>query len=134
VTEAVTLRDLPATVVDLLGLTAGAPFPGRSLASRWTDSATTDTVLSMLQGGYERQARYPIGRGKAMYALTTNGHQYIRNADQSEELYDLARDPDQAVNLARAAREALLLTALREALDRRLAEVPAFSSGASAPR
>ena len=31
----VSLRDLPATVVDLLGLSAGSPFPGRSLAAYW---------------------------------------------------------------------------------------------------
>src|SRR5262249_37650372 len=32
VREAVSLRDLPATIVDLVGLRAGSPFPGRSLA------------------------------------------------------------------------------------------------------
>src|SRR5262249_8714844 len=31
----VSLRDLPATVVDQLGLRAGSPFPGRSLAAYW---------------------------------------------------------------------------------------------------
>ena len=31
----VSLRDLPATVVDLLGLSAASPFPGRSLAAYW---------------------------------------------------------------------------------------------------
>ena len=31
----VSLRDLPATVVDLLGMSAGSPFPGRSLAAYW---------------------------------------------------------------------------------------------------
>ncbi len=31
----VSLRDLPATVVDQLGLSAGSPFPGRSLAAYW---------------------------------------------------------------------------------------------------
>jgi arylsulfatase A-like enzyme len=134
VTEAVTLRDLPATIVDLLGLTAGAPFPGRSLATRWTDSAMTDTVFSMLQGGYQRQARYPIGRGQAMYSLTTTEHQYIRNADQGEELYDLERDPNQTVNLARGAPGLPALTALRQALDRLLAETPALSSGPPVPR
>ena len=35
VPETVSLRDLPATVVDLLGLEAGAPFPGASLAPLW---------------------------------------------------------------------------------------------------
>ena len=31
----VSLRDLPATVVDLLGLSDGSPFPGRSLTAYW---------------------------------------------------------------------------------------------------
>ncbi len=31
----VSLRDLPATVVDLLGMSAASPFPGRSLAAFW---------------------------------------------------------------------------------------------------
>ena len=31
----VSLRDLPATVVDLLGLSAASPFPGHSLAAYW---------------------------------------------------------------------------------------------------
>ena len=35
VAEPVSLRDLPATVVDLLGLSAGSPFPGHSLAAYW---------------------------------------------------------------------------------------------------
>ena len=38
VRETVSLRDLPATIVDLAGLAAGAPFPGRSLARLWSDS------------------------------------------------------------------------------------------------
>src|SRR5262249_42530025 len=35
VPETVSLRDLPATIVDLAGLGARAPFPGRSLARLW---------------------------------------------------------------------------------------------------
>ena len=38
VTTPVSLRDLPATVVDRLGLSAGSPFPGRSLAALWSSS------------------------------------------------------------------------------------------------
>ena len=36
--ETVSLRDLPATIVDLVGLEAGSPFPGRSLAELWRRS------------------------------------------------------------------------------------------------
>ena len=35
VAEPVSLRDVPATVLDLLGLGRGAAFPGRSLARFW---------------------------------------------------------------------------------------------------
>ena len=36
----VSLRDLPATVVDLLGLASESPFPGRSLARHWSSPST----------------------------------------------------------------------------------------------
>jgi arylsulfatase A-like enzyme len=39
VTTTVSLRDLPSTIVDLLDLEAGAPFPGQSLAPLWGDSS-----------------------------------------------------------------------------------------------
>ena len=37
VRETVSLRDLPATIVDLIGLGNGSPFPGQSLARLWAD-------------------------------------------------------------------------------------------------
>ena len=45
------LRDLPATVVDLAGLGPESSFPGRSLARRWAparagDSLTADPVFA----------------------------------------------------------------------------------------
>src|SRR5262245_41948123 len=40
VRETVSLRDLPATIVDPVDLADGAPFPGRSLARFWFDPAT----------------------------------------------------------------------------------------------
>ena len=39
VRDPVSLRELPATIVDLIGLGNGTPFPGRSLASLWRDSS-----------------------------------------------------------------------------------------------
>ena len=38
VKEAVSLRDLAATIVDVTGQAAGSPFPGRSLARFWNDA------------------------------------------------------------------------------------------------
>ena len=37
VRETVSLRDLPATIVELAGLADGSPFPGRSLTRLWRD-------------------------------------------------------------------------------------------------
>ena len=37
----VSLRDLPATVVELLGLESGSPFPGRSLAAHWRPAGSS---------------------------------------------------------------------------------------------
>ena len=46
VREPVSLCDLPATIVDLLGFSGGSPFPGQSLAGRWGAEA-----------GFERSGR-----------------------------------------------------------------------------
>ncbi len=44
VSEPVSLRDLPATVVDLIGLGGGSPFPGRSLAESWRTPRGSATI------------------------------------------------------------------------------------------
>ena len=41
ITEAVSLGDLAATIVDLAGLTTGSPFPGESLARYWDGSKSS---------------------------------------------------------------------------------------------
>lgn len=127
VKEAVSLTDLPVTVVDLLGLSAGAPFPGRSLAGHWVTPGGADTAFSMLKRGLVRQGWYPIGRGSEMYSLTTSDHHYVRNGDRSEELYDLRRDPGEFRNLVGDPASAPALDRLRGSLEKILAR------GAPAP-
>ena len=46
VSQVVSLRDLPATVVDLVGQSGGSPFPGHSLANRWRDDSGTKPAVS----------------------------------------------------------------------------------------
>ena len=41
VTETVSLRNLAATIVDVLDLEAGSPFPGESLARFWDGSSSS---------------------------------------------------------------------------------------------
>ncbi len=116
--EAVSLRDIPATVLDLLGFSAGTPFPGRSLAAHWVAPGGADTVFSALKRGLVRQGWYPIGRGAEMFSLTTTDHQYIRNGDNSEELYDLRQDPGETRDLSRDPADTYVLSRFRDNLSR----------------
>ena len=118
VPETVSLQDLPATVVDLLGLGAGSPFPGRSLAGRVGAPGTGDTAISVLRQGLVRQGWYPIGRGHEMYSLVAGDHHYIQNGDRSEELYDVRRDPRETKNLAADPAEMIALGRFRDHLAR----------------
>jgi arylsulfatase A-like enzyme len=106
VAEPVSLRDLPATIVDLLGLAHSAPFPGRSLARYWSDNdpakAGASEPLLMEAGkplGLTNQGREPVAKGP-MKSLIAEGMHYIKEADGLEELYLLRTDPEEQLNLA----------------------------------
>jgi arylsulfatase A-like enzyme len=109
VSEPVSLRDLPATIVDLTGQATVAQFPGRSLARLWRDSRPADPyrpwegVISELASPnpYDpNQGRSPAHRG-ALAALTEGDYVYIRNeGDGSEELFNRRDDPNEADNRA----------------------------------
>ncbi len=92
VREPVSLRDVPATILDLIG--AGGPplLPGRSLSARWTGGdvpAGVDPVLSDLDGG--------------AYSLVSGAFHYVRWRDRGEDLFDLHTDLDEQHSLARDA-------------------------------
>jgi arylsulfatase A-like enzyme len=104
----VSLRDLPATVADLVGLSADSPFPGRSLAACWklppgeVPPGTSSPAFSeqasetAFQGQLARERPHP-GLEMSVVAL---GHHYIRNGLGVEQIYDLRADPFERVNLA----------------------------------
>jgi arylsulfatase A-like enzyme len=109
VPDTVSLRDVPATVVDLVGLETGAPFPGRSLSRFWenasqpADQTVGDDVLSELPSPSPRDpshGRSPARRGP-LVALAKGDLVYIRNeGDGTEELYDERDDPLELTNRA----------------------------------
>jgi arylsulfatase A-like enzyme len=118
VAQPVSLRDLPATVMDLVGLEKESPFPGTSLVPCWASATTepppTSPVLGIAWPIPEpcirpNHGQSPVASG-AHASLALEGNYYIRNLrDGSEELYDLAADPEDTHNLADMpeAREAL---------------------------
>ncbi len=103
VAEPVSLRDLPATIVDLLGLGSGSPFPGQSLAGRWDRSKPVSSapVVSELQSSNPtkpNQGRSPARNG-GLTALAIDHYTYIEGSG-TEELFDERTDPHERHNLA----------------------------------
>jgi arylsulfatase A-like enzyme len=120
--DTVSLRDLPATVVDLAGVANEPPFPGRSLSCFWGDPKTksvkdVDDILSELpipSPNDPSHGRSPARRGPLL-ALAQGELVYIRNqGDGSEELYDVRDDPRELINLIRSARMGPALRQFRE--------------------
>ncbi|GAC1468448.1 MAG: hypothetical protein NVSMB9_11160 [Isosphaeraceae bacterium] len=106
VAEPVSLRDLPATVLDLLGLARESAFPGRSLARFHRpgleksppefEPLLMETNRPLL---LTNQGREPAARGP-MKSLVAGGMHYIRSGDGVEELYSLDLDPEENRNAA----------------------------------
>jgi arylsulfatase A-like enzyme len=111
VPETVSLRDLPATIIDLVGLVADSPFPGHSLAARWRRDAlplastSANPALSELEvnnPANPNQGRSPAARGP-LVSLAEGQFVYIRNErDGTEELFDDREDAGELSNRAGA--------------------------------
>ncbi len=106
ISHPVSLRDVPATVLDLLGGAGAMPFPGTSLASAWkVDPEQADAPAPVLVE-VDRADRVPPevedapARLGLMRSVVAEGRSYILNGDGSEELYDLDADPDEIHDLA----------------------------------
>jgi arylsulfatase A-like enzyme len=127
VAEPVSLRDLPATIVDLLGLGTGSPFPGRSLARFWREpppeesSRALDGVISELKSpnpSDPNHGRSPAYRGP-LISLAMGDYVYILNqGDGTEELYNQSEDPRELLNRAGDKAMQPLLRHFRRQLDR----------------
>jgi arylsulfatase A-like enzyme len=106
----VSIRDIPATVLDFVG-GGGASLPGRSLARHWSGTEPADDpVTSGLRRVSGQPAWYPASRGD-LTAVTFGTHRYIRNwGDGTEELFEYQGDPDEQHDLSKgeARTESLL--------------------------
>ena len=140
----VSLREVPATVLDLAGLgeEVRAVFPGRTLARYWTENYASDAaladglrtgdevVLAEVQQAWSLPPDYPGSQGR-MKSVIYEGRQYIKNyGTEREELYDLVEDPNQMNDLAGS--DELLLQRYRGYLDRLVPEAPAQAASVAA--
>ena len=106
VTETVSLRNLAATIVDLLDLGASSPFPGKSLARFWNGSSPAppdDHTLSEVVP-IDPINPDPLEMVKPHWplaAVNEGGWTYIRReGDVHEELFHLREDAKESHNLA----------------------------------
>jgi arylsulfatase A-like enzyme len=99
----VSLRDLPATVLDVTGLQPARPFPGESLARRWdgrgVGGAGQELLISSVRRATGLRPWFPVSKGD-MITLAGKGRRYIRNGDATEEMYDFENDYWETRNLA----------------------------------
>ncbi len=100
VSTPVSLVDLPATVLDLVGTERQQAMPGRSLVDAWTGvSDGGRAVFSQVSRGINLAPHLPVSRGN-MVSVIVDGVHYIRNGDGVEELYDFEHDEQETTNLA----------------------------------
>ncbi len=99
VTVPVSLRNLAATVLDLVAVGA-TPLPGRSLARFWNGGdGTADTIIAGVRQTANLPPSFPVSRGD-LNSIAFDGLRYIRNdGDGTEELYDFEHDVLERWNL-----------------------------------
>ncbi len=133
--DMVSLRELPATVVDLVGLKAESPFSGKSLARFWRSSSSAnrdslgeaDPVVSELhESKPARPERAPAAVPKPpMIALAEDHWVYIRyESDGTEQLFDEHADPQELRDRSRDETVRPILDKFRRQVERLREQTP----------
>lgn len=120
VPEMVSLRDLPATILELLGLPK-TKLPGDSFAGLITGQPSQGypetPKLAFMNRGPNFPAWHPNSAGP-LEAVFADGKYYIKSPHR-EELYDFDKDPEEQENLAESQAGRALLEYYRELLSKR---------------
>ena len=119
--EFVSLRDIPATIMDLAGVKEH-PFPGTSLARYASGTVTPAEADAPRLAITERGARG--GEGPTwtavygdLFSVLGSGVHYIVDAEDKEHLYDLASDPWERHDLADQETSKAVMARFRSVLD-----------------
>jgi arylsulfatase A-like enzyme len=128
VAETVSLRDLPATIVDVLGFQEGSPFPGKSLARYWNGSARALANPAASEGALSEVVPVdPLNpvpeqlrvRPWPLAALSEGDWTYFRrDGDVREELFQVREDGREQHNLVGEAAHEPTLKRMRQTLGR----------------
>ncbi len=118
----VSLRNLPATLLDMVGIQNATGIAGTSLSEHWRDRDPSRArpsgvpVLAEVDEGRNNDPSEPISRGP-MKAILSDGLHYILNGDGVEELYDYQEDPREETDLSTDPGSQEALRRLRSALQ-----------------
>lgn len=120
VQDAVSLRDVASTIVDLAGIKLPEPIPGQSLKRYWSnqtvDTAEAAPVLSEVSAAI-RQPRWLNSAGP-MVSVVENGLHYIKNFGRNkEELYDFVNDRRELRDLVNSPEAASWLPHFRSRIE-----------------
>jgi arylsulfatase A-like enzyme len=128
VKETVSLRDLAATIVDVAGVGADAPFPGASLARFWKPPSQAAPILAppvspalaevVPNDPRNRDSSGAFRQLAPLAAVKDIDWSYIRReGDVREELFRLSEDPKEQRDLARDPSSGATLRRMRAALS-----------------
>ena len=125
----VSLRNIPATILDLIGRSESSPFPGGSLAtyldnSEQVTSEELDPILTELTDAGISPSFYPISRGD-MRSIVVGDIRVIFNGDGVIELYDFNLDPQELNDLAGTPEVQAALPEYRRLLEKLLTQTSA---------
>ncbi len=122
VAEPVSLRDVPSTLLGLVGV--DRTLPGQSLARYWSEGPDSSRLASPILSEIEcppeddpNRGESPAARGP-MTSVVDDEYHYIRGGDGREELYDLRDDPAEVRDLSRSPEMTARVEKLRASLPR----------------
>ncbi|MFN8572247.1 MAG: sulfatase [Gemmatimonadaceae bacterium] len=118
IADVVSLRDLPATILQLAGGSSDvSPLPGRSLDAYWRlgTPACRSKAISFVRRT-PGAANWYRGAGESLTSLVEGDLHLIRTDQGSEELFNVASDAFEQRDLTRAAGMDSVLARLRESL------------------
>ena len=111
VDKPVTLRDLPATVLTLLGMAAGSPIPGDSWTYTWSAGDKPAVPAAYLTQTTSADSAGTLLCGDYHYV------RLMRETGVREELYNAMRDPLEQMDLSGDSAYSGVLQDLRKRLD-----------------
>jgi arylsulfatase A-like enzyme len=126
ITQPVSLRDIPSTIIELTGIQEASPLPGTSLVRTWDKSGSREGNAPIF-AEIVAPCRVPPDHGRSpvaagpMRAVFSEGKMYIRNlGNGQEELYDLEDDPNEKINLVQMVENESTIRKMRETLNQNI--------------